>query len=93
MHLLHTYFTTDSSIDFNSTMQVCVIPAGSNSSTVNITVIDDDIVEGDEKFIMRMHALASLAMEQLPRPLELLLIQPVHMYCKLSHSSFLYVNC
>ena len=57
-----TYFTTDSSIDFNSTMQVCVIPAGSNSSTVNITVIDDDLVEGDEMFIMRMHAPASLAM-------------------------------
>ena len=42
-------------------MQIVTIPAGSNSSTVNITVMDDDLIEGDEMFIMKMHAPASLA--------------------------------
>ena len=37
-------------IDFNSTTQTVTIVHGTNSSTVNITVTDDDELEGDEMF-------------------------------------------
>ena len=40
--------------DFNSTSQTATITAGSSSSTVNITVVDDNIVEGDETFTMNL---------------------------------------
>ena len=42
-------------VDFNSAMQTATITAGTNSSTVNIAVIDDDIVEGDETFTMNLN--------------------------------------
>ena len=37
-------------VDFNSITQDATITAGTNSSTVDITVINDDIVEGNETF-------------------------------------------
>ena len=46
-------------IDFNSTTQNIIITAGTNSSTVNITVIDDDIVEGDETFTINLNVPVS----------------------------------
>ena len=42
--------TLGDNIDFNSTTQTVTIFAGTNSSTVNITLRDDDIPEGDEMF-------------------------------------------
>ena len=36
-------------------MQTTVITAGTNSSTVNIAVIDDNIVEGDEIFTINLN--------------------------------------
>ena len=36
-------------------MQTAIITAGTNSSTVNIAVIDDDIVEEDETFTMNLN--------------------------------------
>ena len=46
-----TYFITlGNNIDFNSTTQTVTIFAGTNSSTVNITLQDDDIPERDEMF-------------------------------------------
>ena len=36
-------------------MQTAVITAGTNSSTVNIAVVNDDIVEGDETFTMNLN--------------------------------------
>ena len=46
-------------IDFNSTTQTVTITAGTNSSMVNITVINDNTVEGDEMFTMKLN-LSSL---------------------------------
>ena len=46
-----------SNVDFNSAIQTATITAGTNSSTVNIAVIDDDIVEGDETFTMNLNVL------------------------------------
>ena len=43
-------YTTSGDIDFNSTTQTVTIIAGTNSSAVNITLNDDDIVEDDELF-------------------------------------------
>ena len=37
-------------VDFNSSTQTATITAGTNSSTINITVINDNIVEGNETF-------------------------------------------
>ena len=48
-------FVIGNNIDFNSTTQTAIIAAGTNSSTVNITVINDDIVEGDEMFNMTLN--------------------------------------
>lgn len=42
-------------VDFNSTSQVAVIPAGTNFSVVNITVFNDEIVEGNETFTMNLN--------------------------------------
>ena len=36
-------------------MQTAMITAGTNSSTVNITVVNDHIVEGDEMFNMTLN--------------------------------------
>ena len=41
-------------VDFNSTTQTATITAGTNNSTINITVINDDIVEGNETFNMTL---------------------------------------
>ena len=40
--------------DFNSTMQVVIIAAGTNNSEVNISVTNDNIVEGNETFNMNL---------------------------------------
>ena len=40
--------------DFNSTMQIVTIAPGTNSSTVNISVTNDNIVEGNETFNMNL---------------------------------------
>ena len=45
--------------DFDSTTQTAVIAAGTNSSTVNIAVTDDNIVEGDETFTMNLNVPVS----------------------------------
>ena len=46
--------------DFNSTMQTVKLSAGSNISSVNISVKDDNIVEGNETFSMRLAIPSSL---------------------------------
>ena len=51
--------TLVSGSDFNSGMQTVVITAGTNSSTVNIAVMDDNIVEGDETFTMNLNVPVS----------------------------------
>ena len=42
-------------------MQTVTITAGTNSSTINITVINDNIVEEDEMFPMNLNVSSSLA--------------------------------
>ena len=60
--LTHTLvITPGDNVDFNSTTQTAVIKAGTNSSTVNITVINDTIVEGDEMFTVNLNVPSSLA--------------------------------
>ena len=49
--------------DFNSTMQAVTIVAGTNSSTMNVQVINDTIVEGDETFRMSLSVPSSLSPE------------------------------
>ena len=46
--------------DFNSTIQTIAIAAGTNSTTVNISVNDDDIQEGDEMFTITLSLPPSL---------------------------------
>ena len=41
-------------------MHTVTIAAGANSTTVNISVIDDDIVEADEMFNITLSLLSSL---------------------------------
>ena len=53
MHLL------GGGVDFNSATQTATITAGASSSTINITVIDDNIVEGDEMFTMTLNVPTS----------------------------------
>lgn len=58
-----TYSTalgTGNNVDFDSTTQTTIITAGTNSSTVNVTVINDNIVEEDEMFTMYMSVSPSL---------------------------------
>ena len=45
--------------DFNSATQTATITAGSSSSTVNIAVVNDNIVEGDETFTMNLNITVS----------------------------------
>ena len=47
-------------IDFTSTTQTVTITAGTNSSMVNISVTDDNIVEGDETFSISLTVPSSL---------------------------------
>ena len=47
-------------IDFDSAPQNITITAGTNSSTIQITVINDNIVEGNETFIMSLTVPTSL---------------------------------
>ena len=49
--------------DFDTAMQTVTIIAETNSSTVNISVINDDIVEGDETFSMNLSVPSSLGPE------------------------------
>ena len=49
--------------DFNFAIQTLTIIAGANSSMVNVPVTDDDIVEGDEIFIMSLSIPSSLGPE------------------------------
>ena len=46
-------------MDFNSATETALITAGTNSSTVNIAVTNDNIVEGDETFIMNLNVPVS----------------------------------
>ena len=55
-----TILIAGNNIDFNSAMQTVTITSGSNSSTINIAVINDNIVEGDETFTMKLNVPASL---------------------------------
>ena len=48
-------------MDFDSADEMAKIVAGSNRSVVNITVIDDNIVEGDEMFNMSLTVPSSLS--------------------------------
>ena len=41
-------------MDFNSAIQNTIITAGTSSSTVNIAVTNDNIVEGNELFTMNL---------------------------------------
>ena len=52
--------TPGNNVDFNSTAQTAVITAGTSSTTVNITVISDTIVEGDEMFAVNLNVPSSL---------------------------------
>ena len=46
--------------DFNTTTQTATITAGINRSIVNVSVTDDNIVEGNETFIMSLTVPSSL---------------------------------
>ena len=58
--IYQTCYTLGNDVDFNSTMHTVTIAAGDNSTTVNITVIDDDIVEADEMFYITLSLPSSL---------------------------------
>ena len=59
--LLAIYYTAlGNNTDFNSTMQTVTIVAGTNSTTVNIPVNEDDIPEGNEMFTITLFLLSSL---------------------------------
>ena len=47
-------------IDFDSAPQTITITAGTNSSTIQITVTNDNIIEGNETFIMSLTVPTSL---------------------------------
>ena len=55
-----TILIAGNNVDFNSAMQTVTITSGSNSSIINISVINDDTVEGDETFAMNLNVPASL---------------------------------
>ena len=46
--------------DFNTTPLIATIPAGATNTTVRVAVINDNIVEGDEMFIMSLNVPSSL---------------------------------
>ena len=47
-------------VDFDSALQTATITAGTNTSTVNIAVVNDNIVEGNETFTMNLNVPALL---------------------------------
>ena len=51
---------TGHNVDFNSEIRTVRIASGTNSSTFNITVINDNIIEGDEMFTMNLSIPATL---------------------------------
>ena len=53
-------YVLGNNIDYNSTTQTVTIIAGTNNSTVNVTVTDDNIVEGNETFSMFLTLPSSL---------------------------------
>ena len=57
---IHTYAISGNNIDFDSTTLNVTIVAGTNISTVNITLKSDDIVEGDEMFNITLSVPSSL---------------------------------
>ena len=52
-------FLLGGGVDFNSATQTTTITAGASSSTINITVINDNIVEGDEMFTVTLNVPTS----------------------------------
>ena len=56
-----TILTAGGNVDFNSAMQTVTITSGRNSSTVNIAVLNDNIVEGEETFTMELNVPISLS--------------------------------
>ena len=46
--------------DFNSSTQTATIIAGKNSTTVNITIMNDTIIEGNESFNMSLNVPSSV---------------------------------
>ena len=53
--MFSSYFAASGgNVDFDSTTQTALITAGANSSTINITLRNDSIVEGDEIFTMNL---------------------------------------
>ena len=59
--LLAIYYTAlGNNTDFNPTMQTVTIVAGTNSTTVNIPVDEDDIQKGNEMFTIILSLLSSL---------------------------------
>ena len=59
-HYLLAYEYVGSGIDFDSTPQNIMITAGNNRNTVNISLINDDIVERRETFSMSLTVPSSL---------------------------------
>ena len=59
VHVKLIFLASGKNADFDSTTQTAVITAGTNSSTVNIAVTDDNIVEGDETFTMNLNVPVS----------------------------------
>lgn len=58
LYTLHCY--TGTNVDFNSDATTAKIVSRTNKSMVNITVIDDNIVERNETFIMSLKVPPSL---------------------------------
>ena len=59
---IYSYFSLHllgEDIDFHSATQTAIITAGASRSTINITVINDSIVEGDEMFTMTLNVPTS----------------------------------
>ena len=54
------YIFSGNNIDYSSTTQAVTIIAGTNSKIVNITVMDDNIVENNETFIVSLALPSSL---------------------------------
>ena len=58
MYLI-TFVALGNNVDFSSVTQNAIITAGTNTSTVNIPIENDDIVEGDETFTMNLNVPVS----------------------------------
>ena len=55
-----TTVNVGNNVDFNSARQTAIITAGTNRSTINIQVTNDNIVEGNEVFTMNLNVPPSL---------------------------------